>query len=144
MPQAKKPAAKKPTAKRAPVKKSPANPSARASSKSSSMSASTRLQLERATKRLETSLQQASDALKALGRDVGHSGHRSYKDIGTGLSALRRDAKDANRTLVADLKKLRASVSPSKPAAKRAASGKSAAPRSTKSPSAAAKRNKPR
>lgn len=143
MPQAKKPAAKKPAAKRAPVKKSPANPSARASSKSSSMSAGTRLQLERATKRLEASLQQASDALKALGRDVGHSGHRSYKDIGTGLSALRRDAKDANRTLVADLKKLRASVSSSKPAAKRAASGKSAA-RTTKSPSAAAKRSKPR
>lgn len=130
MPQAKKPAARKPAAKRAPARSS--------AGKSGSMSASTRLQLERATKRLETSLQQASDALKALGRDVGHSGHRSYKDIGAGLSALRRDAKDANRTLVADLKKLRASMSsskPSKPAGKRSTAAKSTARRSTKSPS---------
>jgi hypothetical protein len=134
MPQAKKPAAKKPAAKKAPARSS--------AGKSGSMSASTRLQLERATKRLESSLEQASQALKALGRDVGHSGHRSYKNIGTGLNALRRDAKDANRTLMADLKKLRATVTSSKPAGKRPASRKSAASRSTKSPSAAAKRRR--
>jgi uncharacterized protein YukE len=127
MPQAKRSAAKAPAAKRAPARSS--------AGKSGSMSASTRLQLERATKRLENSLEQASQALKALGRDVGHSGHRSYKDIGTGLNALRRNAKDANRTLTADLKKLRATATSSKPAGRRAASGKSTAPRSTKSPS---------
>jgi hypothetical protein len=135
MPQAKKPAAKK-----APVKKSPSSASARTSSKSSSMSASTRLQLERATKRLETSLQQASDALKALGSDVGHSGHRSYKEMGSGLSALRRDAKSANRVLVSDLKKLRSAVTPGKPASKRSTSSKPSPARASKSPSGAPKR----
>jgi hypothetical protein len=132
MPQAKKPAVKKPAAKKT------------TAGKSSSMSASTRLQLERATKRLETSLEQANQALKALGRDVGHTGHRSYKDIGNGLSTLRRDAKSANRILVADLKKLRGAVASSKPAGKGAASGKSAPRRTSKSTSGTAKGGKSR
>jgi hypothetical protein len=116
MPQAKKPATRR---------------TSRASKAKPSMTAASRSQLKQAAKRLEKSLDQANDALKALGKDVGHGGHRSYKDISTALSALRRDARKTNRALLDDLGKLRAAVAPSRPSGKRAASSRSSGSRAT-------------
>ena len=131
-----------------PVKKAAARGASRGSSKAGSskagsMTAATRLQLERAAKRLEKSLDQANDALKALGRDVGHGGHRSYKDISAALSTLRRDAQKTNRALIADLSKLRSAVTPSRATSKRAAPRRSSGSRGpTKSPSRSSKRRR--
>jgi hypothetical protein len=126
-----------------PAKKPAARSASRGSSKAGSMTAATRLQLERAAKRLEKSLDQANDALKALGRDVGHGGHQSYKDISAALSVLRRDAQKTNRALIADLGKLRSAVTPSRTMGKRAAPGRSSGSRGpTKSPSRSSKRRR--
>jgi hypothetical protein len=126
-----------------PAKKAAARGASRGSSKAGYMTAATRLQLERAAKRLEKSLDEANDALKALGRDVGHGGHRSYKDLSTALTALRRDAKKTNRALIDDLRKLRAAVTPSRASSKRAVPKRSSTSRGpSKSPSRSSKRRR--
>jgi hypothetical protein len=126
-----------------PAKKPAARRASRTSTTTPSMTAATRSQLTRAAKRLEKSLDQANDALKALGQDVGHGGQRSYKDISTALSALRRDARKTNRALLNDLSKLRAAVTPGRVTSKRAASGRSSGSRgTTKAPSRSSKRRR--
>jgi hypothetical protein len=120
MPPAKKPAS------RAKKTTPPATTSA------SSISSATRQQLQRAVKRLEKSLDDAQEALQSLGKDVGHGGHRTYRDLGDVVKRLRGDAKKANSSLAKDLEKLRAAVTPSRaraarPSARRAAGSRTAA-----------------
>lgn len=87
----------------------------------------TRKEVEESTARFEKALEEASDALQALGQDLGKGAQRAYKDLATALRALRRDAQKTSRTLVKDVEKLAAAVSTTKAPTRSA--GKSAAPR---------------
>jgi uncharacterized membrane protein YccC len=100
MPPAKKPAARAP--RRASDGAAPTTP------------AVTRKQVEDATARFERSLEEASDALRALAQDLGKGAQLAYKDVAKALRALRRDAQKTNRTLLKDLEKLADAVTPGK------------------------------
>ena len=118
MPPAKKPAARKSASKRAtPAKRAtaakratPTRRTATSNGAAGSMTAATRRQLETAVKRLEKALDDASSALQSLAKDAGHGGSRAYKELGTTLKALQREAQKHNKALAKDLGNVRASV----------------------------------
>ena len=117
MPPAKKPAARRSTSRRP----------ARAARQTS-----TRAQVERATKRFEKSLDEASKALQALAKDAGSGAKTAYGDVTKALKALQGTTRKTNTKLLKDLEKLAAA--PRKAAARPAT-------RSTRSSGTTAKRS---
>jgi hypothetical protein len=114
-----------------PAKKTTTRGASRGSRRDGTVTAATRARVAKATRQLEKALDQANDALKALGKDAGKGGQRSYKNMGNAVSAMRRDARKTNRALLSDLSKLRAAVSPKKTAKKPAKKRATAKKRST-------------
>jgi hypothetical protein len=96
-----------------PAKKSPTRKTSRATG-AGSKSALTRREVEQATKRFEKALDEASDALQALGKDVGRGAQSAYKDLAKALKAVRSDAQKTNRSLLKDVEKLAAAVTAGK------------------------------
>jgi len=141
MPPAKKPAARASASKRATPARKRATPAKRtASSRATSngggsMTAATRRQLEAAIKRLEKALDDASAALQSLAKD--HGGSRAYRDLGTTLKALQREAQKHNKALAKDLSKVGSSVASR--ATRATTSARKATSSTRKSPSSARK-----
>ena len=107
MPEAKK------SAVRTPTTRSRAGTSARSSSRTPpSRSTATRREAERQIARFEKHLDDASEALQLLGKDLGRGAQDAYKDVTKAMQALRRDAKKTNRNVLKDFDKLRAAVTP--------------------------------
>jgi hypothetical protein len=88
-------------------------PSSGAARSSGLRSPATRREVEREIARFEKMLDGASDALQALGRDLGRGAQDAYTDMLKTMRALRRDAQKTNRALLKDFEKLRATVTPS-------------------------------
>ena len=110
-----------PPARRSATKK----PAARASSTSAakgvraraaSTSAATRREVEQSIARFEKRLDDANDAFKTLGTHLGRGAQSSYKEVGTALTALRREAAKTNKQALKDFDKLRAAVTRKAPA----------------------------
>jgi hypothetical protein len=105
------PAARKPTTRT--TKTTTRTPSTRSSGRTPALrSPATRREVERRIARFERHLNDASEALQLLGKDLGRGGRDAYKELTTTLRALRRDAQKTNRTLLRDFDKLRAAVTP--------------------------------
>jgi hypothetical protein len=74
----------------------------------------TRREVERPIARFEKHLDDASEALQLLGKDIGRGGQDAYKELTKALRALRRDAQKTNRNLLKDFDKLPDAVTPSR------------------------------
>jgi hypothetical protein len=101
----------------------------------------TRKEVEQATARFEKALAEANDALQTLGQNVGRGAQRAYKDLAKALQVVRRDAQKTNRSMIKDLEKLAAAVTPGR--TKTPATRKTPA-RSARAGSAAKKASRPR
>jgi hypothetical protein len=119
MPPAKKPVAKKPAARR----------SGSAPATTETISVATRRQVERAATRLEKSLEEAQEALKAIRKDLGKGADRAYKDLTDAVGTLRRDAQRTNKLVAKELDRLRSAVTPAR--ARTAAKPRASSARST-------------
>ena len=62
----------------------------------------TRREVEQSIARFEKRLDDANDALKALGGHLGRGAQRSYKEVTTALAALRREASKTNKQALKD------------------------------------------
>ena len=109
------PAARKTTRKTASARSATRTPPPR--------SQASRREVERRIARLDKHLGDATEALQALGTDLGRGGRDAYKEVTKALRALRREAQRTNRTVLKDFDKLRVAVTPS--GAGRRASAKS-------------------
>jgi hypothetical protein len=94
--------------------------------RASATSAATRREVEQSITRFEKRLDDANDALQALGKNLGRGAQSSYKEVTAAMRALRRDASKTNKQALKDFDKLRQAVatkaSPSKPAKTRSSS----------------------
>jgi hypothetical protein len=94
--------------------------------RASATSAATRREVEQSITRFEKRLDDANDALQALGKNLGRGAQSSYKEVTAAMRALRRDASKTNKQALKDFDKLRQAVatkaSPSKPATTRSSS----------------------
>jgi hypothetical protein len=97
-----------------PAKKPAARRATRTAAAPSPTSPITRKEVEQAAARFDKALDEANDALLALGQDMSKGARSAYKEIAKALRSLRRDAQKTNRSLLKDLEKLRASVTPGK------------------------------
>ncbi len=70
----------------------------------------TRREVEQSIARFEKRLDDANDALKALGGHLGRGSQRSYKEVTTALAALRREAAKTNKQALKDFDKLTAPI----------------------------------
>ena len=121
------PPARKSAAKTTAARASKATQSVRA--RAASTRQATRREVELSIARFEKQLDGASDALKALGGNLGRGATGSYKEVTTALTALRREASKTNKQALKDFDKLRAAVT-HKPAASN--SGSKTSSRATK------------
>jgi DNA-binding protein HU-beta len=78
----------------------------------------TRKEVEDAAARFDKALEDAHQALQAMGKGMGKGAKGAYTDVTKALSALRRDAQKTNRGLLKELDKLRSSVTPAKSSAR--------------------------
>ena len=129
MPPAKKPARRAPTPRsssQASSARSSSRTSAARSARSTaptrsrtrsaqSAATATRREVERRIARFEKHLDDASEALQLLGKDIGRGGQEAYTEVTKALRELRRDAQKTNRNLLRDFDKLRDAVTPSRP-----------------------------
>ena len=102
-------------------------PAKKPRSSSSPSPATVRRQAERTMTRIEKGLDEAQDALRALGKDLGRGSKDLYKDTEQFLRAARRDAAKANRAARRDLEKLvgkRSTGAPRRTSAKRGSAAK--------------------
>lgn len=109
-----------------PAKKPAARRATRTAAAPSPTSPITRKEVEQAAARFDKALDEANDALLALGQDMGKGARSAYKEIAKALRSLRRDAQKTNRSLLKDLEKLRDSVTPAKSSAHTAGKGTTA------------------
>jgi hypothetical protein len=99
----------------APARSASSTKPARSSARSGrSRTTATRREVERRIVQFEKHLEDASEALQLLGKDVGRGGQGAYKEVTKALRALRRDAQKTNRNLLKDFDKLRDAVTPSR------------------------------
>jgi hypothetical protein len=99
----------------APARSASSTKPARSSARSGqSRTTATRREVERRIARFEKHLDDASEALQLLGKDIGRGGQDAYKELTKALRALRRDAQKTNRNLLKDFDKLRDAVTPSR------------------------------
>jgi hypothetical protein len=99
----------------APARSASSSTPARSSTRSGqSRTTATRREVERRIARFEKHLDDASEALQLLGKDIGRGGQDAYKEVTKALQALRRDAQKTNRNLLKDFDKLRDAVTPSR------------------------------
>jgi hypothetical protein len=109
------PAAKKSAARTPSTRSRAGTPPARSSSRTpASRATATRREAERQIARFEKHLDDASEALQLLGKDLGRGAQDAYKDVTKAMQALRRDAKKTNRNVLKDFDKLRAAVTPTR------------------------------
>ncbi len=78
--------------------------------RASATSAATRREVEQSIARFEKRLDEANDALKALGGHLGSGARGSYKEVTTALAALRRNAARTNKQALKDFDKLRVAL----------------------------------
>jgi hypothetical protein len=99
----------------APARSASSTKPARSSTRSGqSHTTATRREVERRIARFEKHLDDASEALLLLGKDIGQGGQDAYKEMTKALQALRRDAQKTNRNLLKHFDKLRDAVTPSR------------------------------
>jgi len=95
------------------AKRAPAKASSRAGTRTPPVrSAATRREVERQIARFEKHLDDAGEALALLGKDMGRGAQDAYREMRRTLTALRRDARKTNRSVLKDFDKLRAAVAP--------------------------------
>ena len=70
-------------------------------------SSATRREVEQSIARFEKRLEEANEALKALGGHLGTGARGSYKEVTAALVALRRNAARTNKQALKDFDKLR-------------------------------------
>lgn len=85
-----------------------------AASRSGTQSIS-REEVEQAAARFDQVLEEATQVLQTMRRNLGRNAGTAYKDVANGLKSLRRDARTTNRTLIKDLDKLRSSLAKATP-----------------------------
>jgi hypothetical protein len=73
-------------------------------------SSATRREVEQSIARFEKRLDEANDALKALGGHLGTGARGSYKEVTAALTALRRSASKTNKQALKDFDSLRAAL----------------------------------
>ena len=115
MPPARRSATKKPAARAS-------NASKGVRARAASTSAATRREVEQSIARFEKRLDDANDALKALGTHLGRGAQSSYKEVTTALTALRREAAKTNKQALKDFDNLRTAVTRKSPAAAKSSS----------------------
>ena len=130
MPPARKSATRKPAARA-----SRATQGVRA--RAASTKQATRREVEQSIARFEKRLDDANDALKALGGHLGRGSQRSYKEVTAALAALRREATKTNKQALKDFDSVKAALTQKLPAKASSTARKSST--ATKSSSTAAK-----
>jgi hypothetical protein len=101
-----------PPARRSATSK-PASTARGVRARATATSAATRREVEQSITRFEKRLDDANDALQALGKTLGRGAQSSYKDVTAALRALRRDAAKTNRQALKDFDKLRSALTQS-------------------------------
>ena len=109
MPPARKSATRKPAARA-----SRATQGVRA--RAASTKQATRREVEQSIARFEKRLDDANDALKALGGHLGRGSQRSYKEVTAALAALRREAAKTNKQALKDFDSVKAALTQKLPA----------------------------
>ena len=131
MPPARKSATRKPAARA-----SRATQGVRA--RAASTKQATRREVEQSIARFEKRLDDANDALKALGGHLGRGSQRSYKEVTAALAALRREATKTNKQVLKDFDSVKAALTQKLPA-KASSTARKSSSRATKSSSTAKK-----
>ena len=130
MPPARKSATRKPAARA-----SRATQGVRA--RAASTKQATRREVEQSIARFEKRLDDANDALKALGGHLGRGSQRSYKEVTAALAALRREAAKTNKQALKDFDSVKSALTQKLPAKASSTARKSST--ATRSSSTAAK-----
>jgi hypothetical protein len=125
MPPARKSAATKPAARASKATR-------RVRARAATTRQATRREVEQSIARFEKRLDDANDALKALGGHLGRGAQGSYKEMTAALVALRREASKTNKQALKDFDKLRAAITQKTPAASRSKSASKASSRASK------------
>lgn len=131
MPPARKSATRKPAARA-----SRATQGVRA--RAASTKQATRREVEQSIARFEKRLDDANDALKALGGHLGRGSQRSYKEVTAALAALRREAARTNKQALKDFDSVKSALTQKLPA-KASSTARKSSSTATKSSSTAAK-----
>lgn len=133
-PSARKPStARKPSSARKPsTARKPASARSGVRARASATSSATRREVEQSIARFEKRLDEANDALKALGGHLGTGARGSYKEVTAALGALRRSASRTNKQALKDFDKLRGALTQSNSSARSSRSAsRTTSPRST-------------
>jgi hypothetical protein len=93
--------------------------------RASATSSATRREVEQSIARFEKRLDDANDALQALGKHLGRGAQSSYKEVTAALRTLRRDASKTNKQALKEFDKLRGAVTQARATASRSATSKS-------------------
>ena len=122
------------------ARRSASKPTTRSSqgvrARAAARSSATRREVEQSITRFEKRLEEANDALKALGGHLGTGARGSYKEVTAALTALRRSAAKTNKEALKDFDKLRGALTKTSSSAgasrtKRSSSSRSTAARKT-------------
>ena len=96
------------------ARRSASKPTTRSSqgvrARAAARSSATRREVEQSITRFEKRLEEANDALKALGGHLGTGARGSYKEVTAALTALRRSAAKTNKEALKDFDKLRGAL----------------------------------
>jgi DNA-binding protein HU-beta len=84
----------------------------------------TRREVEQSIARFEKRLDDANDALKTLGGNLGRGSQRSYKEVTAALAALRREAAKTNKQALKDFDSVKTALTQKVPARARSAAKK--------------------
>ena len=109
-----------PPARRSATKKSAARASSATKAvraRAASTKQATRREVEQSIARFEKRLDDANDALKALGTHLGRGATGSYKEVTSALASLRREAAKTNKQALKDFDKVRTALVQKVPAA---------------------------
>jgi len=95
--------------------------------RASATSSATRREVEQSIARFEKRLDDANDALQALGKHLGRGAQSSYKEVTAALRTLRRDASKTNKAALKEFDKLRGAVTQARASSSRSTASKSRA-----------------
>ena len=127
-----------PAARRSPSK-STARSGQGVRARASARTSATRREVEQSIARFEKRLDEANDALKTLGGNLGTGARGSYKELTAALTTLRRNAAKTNKQALKDFDKLRAALTKSNGSAGSSRTARKSASSSTGSRSTASR-----
>ena len=117
------------------ARRSASKPTTRSSqgvrARAAARSSATRREVEQSITRFEKRLEEANDALKALGGHLGTGARGSYKEVTAALTALRRSAAKTNKEALKDFDKLRGALTKTSSSAGASRTNRSSSSRST-------------